>query len=247
MATRPHSQTALRALPQEEAHGPEAFGRVALVIGGAALSYYGVRRGGPLGVGLLALGGALIGAGAAWPVAERWIEPVALRGRLPAAPFSAQPLTIARSITIARPRAEVYGFWRDFHNLPRFMRHVERIDVLSDQRSHWIVRAPMGQTVEWDAELEDERENERLAWRSAEDAQVRNAGEVVFRDAPGGRGTEVRATISYQPPGGRLGHGLAKLWGEDPARQARDDLRRLKQLMETGAIAAAMPQPEGAG
>ena len=111
----------------------------------------------------------------------------------------------------------------------------------------WVVRRPMGQIVEWDAELEDERENERLAWRSAADAQVRNAGEVVFRDAPGGRGTEVHATISYEPPGGRLGHGLAKLWGEDPDRQARDDLRRLKQLMETGEIATAIPQPDGVG
>ena len=110
-----------------------------------------------------------------------------------------------------------------------------------------VVRAPpMGQTVEWDAELEDERDNERLAWRSAEGAQIRNAGEVVFRDAPDGRGTEVHATINYQPPGGRLGPALAKLWGEDPDRQARDDLRRLKQLMETGEIATATPQPEGA-
>lgn len=228
-----------------EAYGLDDLGRAAMVVGGGALAYYGVRRGGPLGIGLLALGGALVGAGAARPVAEHWIEPAAWRRRIPAAASWARPLTIMRSITIARPRAEVYRFWRDFQNLPRFMRHVERIDVLSERRSHWVVRAPMGQTVEWDAELEDERENERLAWRSAEGAQIRNAGEVVFREAPDGRGTEVHATISYEPPGGRLGHVLAKLWGEDPDRQARDDLRRLKQLMETGEIATATPQPAG--
>jgi uncharacterized membrane protein len=155
---------------------------------------------------------------------------------------------VIRNITIDRPRADLYRLWRDFSNLPRFMQHVERVDVLSPERSHWVVRAPGGMKVEWDSILTDDRPNELLAWRSADGADVRNTGRVEFRDAPGGRGTEVRAVLAYEPPGGTIGRALATLLGEEPSLQARDDLRRFKQMVETGevstpAMSVSSPSP----
>jgi uncharacterized membrane protein len=141
-----------------------------------------------------------------------------------------------RSITVHRPVEEVYGFWRDFQNLPRFMRHLERVEVLDERRSHWTALAPAGQTVEWDAETTEDRPNELIAWRSLPGADVRNAGTVRFRPAPGGRGTEVRVTLEYDPPLGKLGSKVAMLFREEPGQQVQDDLRHFKQVMETGEI-----------
>jgi uncharacterized membrane protein len=142
----------------------------------------------------------------------------------------------ARAVTINRPVAEVYGYFRDFANLPGFMENVERIDVLDRQRSHWVVKAPAGGTVEWDARLTEEQENRLLAWTSEEGAEVPNSGRVEFHDA-GARGTVLVATILYDPPGGLIGKVIAKMFQREPAIQARRDLRRLKQLLETGEIA----------
>ncbi|WP_070151881.1 SRPBCC family protein [Sphingobium phenoxybenzoativorans] len=145
---------------------------------------------------------------------------------------------IGRTVTINRPRAELYAYWRDFEQLPTFMDNVERIDCLSKTRSHWVVKAPAGAMVEWDAEIIEESDGELIAWRSAEGADVPNSGRVEFRDA-GDRGTIVTATIAYDPPAGTLGKLIAKLFQREPAIQARRDLRRFKQLMETGEIATA--------
>jgi uncharacterized membrane protein len=142
----------------------------------------------------------------------------------------------ARAVTINRPVAEVYAHFRDFANLPGFMENVERIDVLDQRRSHWVVKAPAGGTVEWDARITEEVENRLLAWTSEEGADVPNSGRVEFHDA-GGRGTVVVATILYDPPGGVIGKLIAKMFQREPAIQARRDLRRLKQLLETGEIA----------
>ncbi|KQX17855.1 MULTISPECIES: SRPBCC family protein [unclassified Sphingomonas] len=146
---------------------------------------------------------------------------------------------IGRTVTINRPRAELYAYWRDFARLPSFMDNVERIDVIDDRRSHWVVKAPAGRTVEWDAVITEEREGEMIAWVSAEGADVPNSGRIDFRDAPGGRGTQVTATIVYDPPAGVVGKVIAKIFQREPAIQARRDLRRFKQLMETGEIATA--------
>lgn len=145
---------------------------------------------------------------------------------------------LGRSVTIARPAAELYRFWRDFANLPAFMDNVERIDVLDTVRSHWVVKAPGGGMVEWDAIVTEDREGELIAWTSAEGADVPNSGRITFRDA-GARGTVVTATILYDPPGGTIGKLVAKLFQREPAIQARRDLRRFKQLMETGEVATA--------
>lgn len=145
---------------------------------------------------------------------------------------------IGRTVTINRPRSELYAYWRDFAQLPTFMDNVERIDLLSETRSHWVVKAPAGATVEWDAEVTEERDDELIAWTSTGDADVPNSGCVEFRDA-GDRGTIVTATIAYDPPAGTLGKLIAKVFQREPAIQARRDLRRFKQLMETGEIATA--------
>lgn len=143
---------------------------------------------------------------------------------------------VQRSITIGRPRDEVFAFWRELTNLPRFMRHVEEVRPMGGSRTHWRVTAPVGGTVEWDAETTDVRPGEEIAWRSLPGSAVHHAGRVVFRDAPGDRGTEVHVELEYAPPGGALGVALAKLFGEEPRQQIAEDLRRLKQVIETGEV-----------
>ncbi|WP_284349150.1 SRPBCC family protein [Roseisolibacter agri] len=141
-----------------------------------------------------------------------------------------------RSITVRRPVEEVYAFWHDFENLPRFMRHLESVQVTGDGRSHWKALAPAGRTVEWDAETTDDVPNQCIAWRSLPGADVQNRGVVEFAPAPGGRGTEVRVTLEYDPPLGKLGSKVAMLFREEPGQQVQDDLRHFKQVMETGEI-----------
>ena len=144
----------------------------------------------------------------------------------------------ASAVTINRPVREIYAYFRDFAKLPTFMDNVERIDVLDDTRSHWVVKAPAGKTVEWNARIIEEVPDRLIAWTSEEGADVVNSGRVEFRDA-GPRGTVVTATIYYDPPGGVIGKIVAKLFQREPSIQNRRDLRRFKQLMETGEIATA--------
>lgn len=146
---------------------------------------------------------------------------------------------VGRTVTINLPRPEVYRFWRDFTNLVRFMENIESVTVIDDRRSHWVVSAPGGKTVEWDSVIDEDRPNELISWTSTPEAGIKNAGRVEFRDAHGGRGTEVTATILYAAPGGKLGTLIAKLFQREPKVQARRELRRFKQLMETGEIATS--------
>ena len=145
---------------------------------------------------------------------------------------------VASAVTINRPAQELYAYWRDFGNLATFMDNVERIDAVGPRRSHWVVKAPGGRLVEWDATITEEHEGALIAWTSEEGADVPNSGRVEFRDA-GARGTVVTATILYDPPGGTVGKVIAKMFQREPAIQARRDLRRFKQLMETGEIATS--------
>jgi uncharacterized membrane protein len=139
-------------------------------------------------------------------------------------------------ITVNKPTEEVYEFWRNFENLPRFMRHLESVKVLENGRSHWQAMAPAGATVEWDAEMTEDRPGELISWRSLPGADVRNAGTVRFTSAPGGRGTEVRVDLEYAPPAGKVGTMVAMLFREEPGQQVHDDLRAFKQVMELGEI-----------
>jgi uncharacterized membrane protein len=152
----------------------------------------------------------------------------------------------AARITINRSVAEVYAAWRQLENLPRFMAHLQEVRPAGEGRTYWRAAGPAGIDVEWEAEITSERADEHLAWRSVGDATVRNSGQVDFRPAPGGHGTEVRVHLEYEPPAGALGTAVAKLFGEEPDQQVRDDLRRFKQLLETGEVVRSEGSPGGA-
>lgn len=209
--------------------------RLASVAGGTALAYYALRSR-PLPGALLALaGGALVYRGATghWPAAdsrERGAEP---------------GVRVERAVTINTSPEELYAFWRRLENLPRFMDHLVSVSELDARRSHWVAKAPMGRTVEWDAEITAEEPGRRLAWRSLPGAEIENAGEVRFQPAPAGRGMELHVTLSYQPPAGTVGALVARLLGEEPERQVADDLRRLKAMLEAGEIPTTEGQTSG--
>lgn len=154
---------------------------------------------------------------------------------------------VSRAITINRPRQELYDFWRDFRNLERFMENVRSVTPIDDRRSHWVIEAPAGRTVEFDSRIIEEEPGRVIAWTSEEGADVANSGRIEFTDAPPGRGTIVRATIAYDPPAGAVGRAVATLFQREPKMQARRDLRRFKQLMETGEIATSQRRPAHAG
>lgn len=143
---------------------------------------------------------------------------------------------VGKSVTINRPRSELFAFWRDFSNLPRFMHAIERIEV-DGKRSTWTVKAPAGQTVTLETEIVDEVPDQSIGWRSVDGSQIKTEGKVTFADAPADRGTIVSAEIGYEPPGGDIGRLMAKLFAAEPNIQARHELKRFKMLMETGEIA----------
>jgi uncharacterized membrane protein len=156
-------------------------------------------------------------------------------------------IQVQKTLIVNRSPEEIYRFWRDFQNLPRFMYHLESVRVTGEGRSHWVAKAPAGTTVEWDAEIIEDRPNELIAWRSLEGADVDNSGSVRFERATGGRGTLVRVQLEYNPPGGVLGATVAKLFGEEPLQQLNDDLRRFKQVIETGEVVISESAITGTG
>jgi uncharacterized membrane protein len=153
--------------------------------------------------------------------------------------------TVAKSITINTSPETTYRFWRNLENFPRFMRHLVEVTSTSERTSHWVAKAPAGALVEWDAEIVEDEANSRIAWRTLPTSSVEHEGVVSFEPAPGDRGTIVRVTMSYAPPAGKLGVQIAKLFGEEPNLQIESDLRRMKQLIETGEIATTEGQPTG--
>jgi uncharacterized membrane protein len=156
-----------------------------------------------------------------------------------------KPIKVEKTVTINKPADELYRYWHNFENLPTFMKHLKSVKVYNEKRSHWIANAPLGNSVEWDADILEDRENEFISWASAEGADVENSGFVRFQKAPGNRGTEVKVVLEYNPPGGALAAVVAKLFGEEPEQQIGDELRRFKMLMEAGEIATTEGQPSG--
>jgi uncharacterized membrane protein len=152
---------------------------------------------------------------------------------------------LSATTTIGLPASEVYTFWRELEHLPTFMAHVDDVVRSGERTSHWKVSAPFGRTVEWDATITEDVPAERIAWRSTDDADVENEGVVSFVPAPGDRGTEVHVQISYRMPAGKLGEAVARYFGEDPHQQLDDDLRRLKQVLETGEVVRSEGAPGG--
>ena len=232
---------------------PERIGSVAV---GAALIAYGLKQRDARGLLAALLGGAFVQRGAtgycmvydALGVSTGDADAVlgGHRGDVTGAAATVnarKAVKVERAVTIARPRHELYTFWRDFTNLPQFMEHLESVRVDSPTRSHWTAKAPAG-SVEWEAEIVNDVPDQIIAWKSVGDPDVANAGAVNFSDAPGDRGTIVKVTLDYEPPGGKLGAFVARLFGEDPDRQVREDLRKFKQLMETGAITTSARRRE---
>ncbi|MDQ3323106.1 MAG: SRPBCC family protein, partial [Acidobacteriota bacterium] len=151
---------------------------------------------------------------------------------------------VTKSLTINKSPEELYKFWRNFENLPQFMEHLESVKVLDDKRSHWKAKAPLGQSVEWDAEVTSDQENARIGWRSLEGADVPNAGVVEFLPTSN-RGTEVKVVMTYEAFGGAFGAMFAKLFGEEPSQQVYGDLYRFKSLMESGEVITVEGQTSG--
>lgn len=213
--------------------------RMAGAIGGPLLALYGLTRGSSGGIVLAATGGYLLYR--------------SLTGHCPVyeslgvttARSASDTLHVEKSLTIERPAEDLYNFWRDFTKLPRFMKHLESVNVSGDRRSHWVAHGPAGANVEWDAEITEDRPNELIAWRSLPGADVANSGSVRFEPATGGRGTVVRVSLDYTPPAGALGAAVAKLFGEEPRQQVEGDLRRFKNIMEAGEIPTTTGQSEG--
>jgi len=213
--------------------------RIASGVAGAALVAFSLRQRRLRGV-LLPLGGGLLvraltgrcpvnqALGRNTAVGNDRVSPVASVGR-------GQGVKVEKTIVIDRGAHELYAFWRDFENLPRFMEHLESVTVIDPRRSHWIAKAPAGQRVEWDAEIHNEIPDELIAWRSLPGSEIANAGSVHFEPVGDGS-TEVRVVLSYQPPAGRVGDAVARLFGEAPSQQVQDDLRRFKQVMEAGEV-----------
>lgn len=143
---------------------------------------------------------------------------------------------IGTSVTIGRSADEIYREWRDFGRFPRFMENVERVEQLDHLRSRWTIKGPAGSTVELITEITAEEPGQRIAWKSTPDSQIATTGEVLLRHAPGDRGTYVSLVQTYEAPGGALGKVAAKLLQREPEIQARRDLRRFKQLLETGEV-----------
>ncbi|MDY0066639.1 MAG: SRPBCC family protein [Steroidobacteraceae bacterium] len=159
--------------------------------------------------------------------------------------ISPPQVRVSEVVSINASPEELYTFWKKLDNLPRFMQHVQSVSRTNDRISHWVAKAPAGATIEWDAEIIDDQPNARLGWRTLPDSEIRHEGAVSFVRGAGGRGSIVHCELFYQPPAGRLGAALSSLLGEEPRKQINDDLRRLKQLIETGEVATTLGQPAG--
>ncbi len=219
--------------PSESSNVSDAE-RWGTLIGGGALVLLGLRQGSLRGALTALAGGGLIYRGA---TAQTGIQDALGMN---------DSIKVEKTVTIGnKSPEELYQFWRNFENLPRFMKHLKHVSVINERRSHWIATAPMGGSIEWDAEIINEQENRLIAWASVEGADVDNSGFVRFQPAPDGRGTEIKVVIEYNPPGGAVTANLAKLFGEEPKQQIGDDLRRFKMLMEAGEIATTEGQPSG--
>lgn len=215
--------------------------RVAAALGGASLMILGMQKKSLPGLGLAAFGGFLLYRGITGQRGRR------RSGRNVSVPYESG-IRVDRTIVIGKSPEEVYQYWRNLENLPRFMRHLQSVQEVDNKHSHWVAKAPAGRSVEWKAEIINEIPNKLIGWRSLEGADVDNAGSVHFAPVDGGFGTEVRVSLQYNPPGGALGALFAKLFGEEPSRQIADDLDRLKQMMENGAISSGKQRtvPSGA-
>jgi uncharacterized membrane protein len=223
--------------------------RLLSLLGGGALALLGLSRGslGGLGMGLLGCGllkrGATGNCNLYSALGLSTAKPHGPRASIPAG----HGVRVDASTTINRTPEELYRYWHNFENLPRFMHNLESVRSTGGNRSHWVARGPLGLRVEWDAEVITDRPNEVIAWRSLPGSEVATAGSVHFRPAPGNRGTEVKVELKYDVPGGKAAVTLARLLGDAPEVEVREDLRRFKRILETGEVPTTRGQPSGRG
>ena len=215
------------------------------LLAGGALTLYGLRRRSASGRAAAAAGAALLYRG--WtghcPVfASLGVNRASNRGTAAVADFGshtrqdlggARGIHVDASVRVGRPVHEVYRFWRDMENLPKFMRHLEQVSMREEGISHWVARGPAGIPVEWDARIINDVEDKVIGWQSLDGSTISTAGSVNFRGEPGG--TMVHVRFQYQPPGGALGAAVARLFGEEPNQTVREDLQRLKEMLEGAA------------
>src|SRR5688572_760467 len=239
MATMKQADFGSQAIEQQRAVNVGDAERVASVLGGAALALYGLSRMSLGGLVLAAVGGILGYRGvsghcsgyAALGVDRARKGTGTVEGNL--------GVKIDKAVTVNAPPERVYAFWRNFENLPRIMTNLDRVKVIDDKRSRWVVKAPVGMKVEWEAEIINDKPNELIAWRSVDNALVNHAGSVHFERTPEGSGTIVRVSLQYDPPGGQFGHAVASLFNEDAGTQIEQDLQNFKKAFEEGKLAAA--------
>lgn len=239
-------------LPADTASDKNVNGteRIVSAVAGGALIAYGAKHGGLLGAALLALGGGMLHRGTtghcylydATGINTNDASRSTIIGK--ASKVLSGPVRVKKAVTVNRPPEEVYGYWRNFDNLPNFMKHLESVTDTGEKRSHWKAKAPLGSTVEWDAELTSDVPNERIGWASVEGSDIANSGTVEFRPTVE-RGTEVVVTLVYEAPGGKIGEWAAWALGEEPSIQVAEDLRRFRSIIETGSIMTTEGQPSG--
>ena len=210
--------------------------RWASIVGGSAMVLMGLQQRSLRGVLTAIAGGSLAyhGATADKSLQEKVIDATGIN----------KAIRVEKTVTINKSAEELYNYWHNFENLPTFMKHVKSVQVLDMRRSHWVANAPLGQAIEWNADIINDQPNQLIAWASEEGAEIDNSGFVRFQPA-GDRGTEVKVVMEYNVPGGMLTAAIAKLFGEEPEQQIGDELRRFKQLMETGEIATIEGQSRG--
>jgi uncharacterized membrane protein len=218
--------------------------RAASLIGGATLLCIGLKRPSWGGLIMAIAGGALVHTGA-----TGYCVAYGALGRTSNGTSDdenvARDVHVEKSVLINRDATELYAYWREFENLPAIMRHLDSVTTLDDQKSHWVAIGPAGKKFEWDAEIYNEKPDELIALRSMPGADIVNAGSVHFERASFGRGTRVKVVLNYNIPGGKLTALFAKPFGTEPGQLIEDELRRFKQLMETGEVPTVEGQPNG--
>lgn len=225
--------------------------RIVSALGGGAMIAYGIKRKDWLGALLGLVGGSLALRGATGHCqvydaldVDTSEKSLFERGKKQAKSWLETTTEVTKSVTINKSAAELYGFWRDFENLPKFMNHLESVKVINQKKSEWKAKAPLGYEVTWEAQISQDVENELIAWRSIEGSQIPNSGKVEFKPTKD-RGTVVKVTIKYEPPAGKIGELAAKILTEEPNTQVAEDLRRFKSLMEAGEIIKVEGQTSG--
>ena len=224
--------------------------RVASAVTGGLMVLYGLSKKSAGGLLIAAAGGAIAYRGVSghcgvYKALGKSTADADDNGHSPSEKLHKHGVHVEVSYTIDKPRHELYAFWRDFTNLPKFMRHLQSVTVKDGTRSHWVTEGPAGSTVQWDADIINDKPDELIAWHSLAGGDVDTAGSIRFVDGPVGRGTEVKVSMNYVPPGGKLGAAIAKLFGRSGESEVREDLRRFKQLMEAGEVTTIDGQSHG--